>query len=483
MMKDKVKKNFPTNFIWGGALAANQMEGAWREGGKGWCLADINRDQRDIPLNKRYNMEVDTAYIEKAMTEDDQHYPKRRGIDFYHTYPQDLKLLAGTGMNGLRTSINWARIYPNGDDEVPNEEGLAYYDHLIDEMIRNGLEPMITLSHYEMPLNLALKYKGWYSRVVIDFFVRYCETCFRRYQGKVRKWIVVNQINLIIHESFNHLGIASDKVDNVLEAKYQGVHNEMVACAKATRIAHEIDPENQVGMMFCSNLTYPCSPKPEDVFWNLRHNQMEYFFGDVMVRGEYPGYACRYFADRNLNVRSYPGDEEALRNGTVDFVSFSYYYTRMSGEKPYLESELGQIANPNLKESDWGWAIAPLGLRTCLNEYWDRYQKPLYITENGLGAFDTLEADGSIHDSYRIEYLREHIKACKEAIMDGVDLRGYYPWGPIDIISCSSSEMTKRYGFIYVDLDNDGNGSGRRYKKDSYYWYQRVTSSNGETLD
>ena len=228
----------PKDFLWGGALAANQMEGAWKEGGKGWCLADINRAQYDIDPKDRYNMEIDTAYIEKAMKEDDLLYPKRRGIDFYHTYEEDIKLLAGSGMNSLRTSINWARIFPNGDDEKPNEEGLAFYDRLFDCMIANGLEPLITLSHYEMPLNLAIKYKGWYSREVIDFFVKYCETCFRRYKGKVKKWIVVNQINLIIHESFNHLGIAADKVENLKEAKYQGVHNEMVACAKATKLGH-----------------------------------------------------------------------------------------------------------------------------------------------------------------------------------------------------------------------------------------------------
>lgn len=473
----------PDNFIWGGALAANQMEGAWREGGKGWCLADINRAQYDLPPDQRYNMEIDTAYIKRAMEEDDQMYPKRRGIDFYHTFPQDIALLAGTGMKSLRTSINWSRIFPNGDDAEPNEEGLAYYDRLIDCMIENGLEPMITVSHYEMPLNLALKYTGWYSRELVDFFVRYCEVLFDRFGDRVHKWILINQINLIVHESFNSLGIASDKVDNLLEAKYQGLHNEFVACAKATKISHEKYPDNQIGMMFCSNLTYPCSYEPDDVFWNMRHNQMEYLCGDVMVRGEYPGYALRWFDDNNVNVKFYSGDEEALREGTVDFVSLSYYYSRLSGKKPYLETELGQIPNPKLKASEWGWSFDPTGLRIALNEYWDRYHLPLYITENGLGAYDKVEPDGTIHDQYRIDYLRDHIKAMIEAVKDGVDLRGYYPWGPIDIISCSSSEIEKRYGFIYVDYDNEGKGTGKRYKKDSYYWYQKVTSSNGRDLD
>ncbi len=474
-------KSFPKDFLWGGALAANQMEGAWKEGGKGWCLADINRAQYDLPPDQRYNIEIDTAYVKKAMQEDDLLYPKRRGIDFYHTYKEDLKLLAGTGMQTLRTSINWARIFPNGDETKPNEEGLKFYDDLIDEIIANGMEPMITVSHYEMPLNLTISYTGWYSRELIDFFTRYCEVLFERYKGRVRKWIIVNQINLIFHESFNHLGVASDKVDNLMEAKYQAVHNEMVACAIATKRAHEIDPENEIGMMFCSNLTYPASTSPEDNFWNLRHNQMEMLYGDVMVRGVYPGYALRYFEDKGYNIEITEEDEKALKEGTVDFVSLSYYYTRLSGTV-FLEDGLGQIPNPALKTSDWGWAIDPVGLRYALNVYWDRYQKPIYITENGLGAYDKVEADGSIHDPYRVEYLKAHIEQMKEAIHDGVDLRGYYPWGPIDIISCSSSEMEKRYGFIYVDYDNYGNGTGRRSIKDSYWWYKKVIETNGEEL-
>ena len=387
----------------GRGFGRNQMEGAWKEGGKGWCLADINRAQYDIPPSERYNMEIDTVYIEKAMKEDDLLYPKRRGIDFYHTYKEDLKLLAGTGMNSLRTSVNWARIFPEGDEEKPNEEGLKFYDDLIDEIIRNGMEPMITVSHYEMPLNLTMKYTGWYSRQLIGFFTRYCEVLFERYKGKVKKWIIVNQINLIVHESFNHLGVAADKVDNLPEAKYQAVHNEMTACAIATKRAHEIDPENQIGMMFCSNLTYPASTSPEDNFWNLRHNQMELLYGDVMVRGVYPGYALRYFEDKGLNIEITEEDEKALKEGTVDFVSLSYYYTRLSGEEAFLHSELGQIPNPSLKASDWGWAIDPIGLRYALNVYWDRYQKPIYITENGLGAYDKVEEDGSVHDQYRID--------------------------------------------------------------------------------
>jgi len=472
---------FKKDFLWGGALAANQCEGAWQEGGKGWCVADILQYRTDIPLNKKYNEEVTTDYIKKAMQDKEGIYPKRWGIDFYHTYKEDLKLLKGLGINSFRTSINWARIFPNGDDETPNEEGLKFYDALIDEIIANGMQPVITLSHYEMPLNLTLKYTGWYSRELIDFFYHYCASVFDRYAGKVKYWILVNQINLIVHESFNHLGIAEDKVENLLEAKYQGVHNEMVACAKATQYAHAHYPEMKIGMMFSDGISYPATCKPEDVFANYRRNQMEYFYGDVLLRGQYPGYAFRFFSDHGLHIEFGQDDEEILKN-TADFMSMSYYYTRIADAESVKQKKTS-YDNPFIQNSAWGWGIDPVGLRTKLNMYWDRYQLPIAITENGLGHFDEVERDGSIHDDYRIDYLREHIRQMREAVLDGVDVFGYFPWGPIDIVSCTSSEMSKRYGFIYVDLDDTGQGTGKRSLKDSYHWYQRVVKSNGEALE
>ncbi len=471
---------FKKDFLWGGALAANQCEGAWKEGGKGWCVSDINRFREDIPLNKKYNEEITTQDILESMEDKEGIYPKKWGIDFYHTYKEDLKLLKGLGINTFRTSINWARIFPNGDETEPNEEGLKFYDDLIDEILRNGMEPLMTISHYEMPLNLTLKYSGWYSREVIDFFVRYCKVLFDRYKGKVKYWIIVNQINLIVHESFNHLGIAEDKVENLLEAKYQGVHNEMVACALATKYAREADKDVHIGMMFCDGISYPATCKPEDVLATYKRNQMEYLYGDVLLRGEYPGYAFRFFDDNNIHIEFGEGDVEALRN-TADFMSISYYYTRISDAES-VKKKKTSYDNPYIKSSDWGWGIDPIGLRTKLNMYWDRYQLPIIIAENGLGAFDKLEEDGSVHDDYRVAYLKAHIEQMKEAVMDGVDVIGYYPWGPIDIISCSSSEMSKRYGFIYVDLDNYGKGSGKRSFKDSYKWYKKVVETNGEVL-
>ncbi|HEY0207702.1 glycoside hydrolase family 1 protein [Acerihabitans sp.] len=480
MTTKRVPDGFPSEFLWGGAVAANQCEGAWREDGKGWCVADINLFRDDVSLQKKYNEEITSAYIQAAIADNQGIYPKRNAIDFYHTYRDDLKLLSNAGMNAFRTSINWARIYPNGDEAAPNEAGLQFYDRLIDEIIANGMEPVITLSHYEMPLHLTTAYSGWYSRELVDFFVRYCATVFSRYQHKVKRWILVNQINLITHESFNHLGIAEDKVANLLEAKYQGVHNEMVACAKATALARRINPAFRIGMMFADGISYPATCKPQDVLATVRRNQMEYFFGDVLLRGKYPGYAFRYFEENAIELRFYPGDEEALR-ATADFMAISYYYTRIS-DSDSVKKHKTSYPNPNIKASDWGWGIDPMGLRTKLNLYWDRYQVPIMIAENGIGAFDQPDENGEIHDDYRIDYLRSHLAQAKEAIRDGVELIGYFPWGPIDIVSCSSSEMSKRYGFIYVDLDDYGNGSGARSLKKSYDWYKRVIASNGEDL-
>lgn len=472
--------SFKKDFLWGGAVAANQCEGAWLEDGKGWCLADINRFRDDIPLNKKYNEEITTSDIKEAMEDEKGIYPKRWGIDFYHTYKEDLKLLKELGLNSFRTSINWSRIFPDGDEKEPNEEGLKFYDALIDEIIANGMEPMITISHYEMPLNLTIKYTGWYSREVIDFFVRYCKVLFDRFKGRVKYWIIVNQINLIVHESFNHLGIAEDKVDNLLEAKYQGVHNEMVACALATKYARENHKDMHIGMMFCDAISYSATCKPEDVLANYRRNQMEYFYGDVLLRGKYPGYAFRFFTEKNIHIKFGDGDEEALKH-TADFMAISYYYTRIADAES-VKKKKTSYDNPYIKASDWGWGIDPVGLRTTLNMYWDRYQVPIVIAENGIGCVDKQEEDNCIHDVYRIEYLKAHIEQLKEAILDGVDVSGYYPWGPIDIVSCSSSEMSKRYGFIYVDQDDYGKGTGRRSLKDSYYWYKKVIETAGEIL-
>lgn len=481
MTKYKVPKGFREDFLWGGAIAANQAEGAYDKDGKGLSVADINEFRDDVELSKKSNKEIQSTYIEQALNSKEKIFPKRRGIDFYNTFESDLELMAGMGFNTFRTSISWSRIFPNGDDKEPNEKGLEFYDRLIDKILELNMEPMITISHYEMPLNLTSKdHKGWYGRKTIEYFYKYCKVLFDRYHEKVKYWIIVNQINLIGHESFNHLGIAEDFVEDLKSAKYQGVHNEMVSCSMATKYAHENYPDLKIGMMLCGGPAYASSTNPEDQLAAMKHNQMEYFYSDVLLKGFYPEYAYRFFEDNNIKVDITEEDLQYLKN-TADFLSFSYYYTDVVSKESYNDNN-DTIRNEALDASPWGWTIDPIGLRIMLNEYWDRYRKPIFITENGIGCFDKLE-DGKIHDGYRVDYLRSHIEQMKEAVKDGVDVRGYYAWGPIDIVSCSSSEMSKRYGFVYVDLDDYGNGTGKRIKKDSYNWYKNVIKSNGEILD
>ena len=469
---------FPADFLWGGAVAANQLEGAYQEGGKGLSVADLNRFRDDIDVKKKSNKELSVKEIEEAIHDKTGCYPKRWGIDFYHTYKEDLALLAGMGLKSFRTSISWARIFPNGDDAEPSEEGLKFYDDLLNEIIANGMEPLITISHYEMPVNIPLSYNGWYNRKTIDLFTRYCETILKRYKDKVRYWILVNQINLVTHESFNHLGIPSDRVENLLEAKYQGVYHELVACARAMKMGREINPDFQFGFMSYYGNAFPATGSSEDVLAALKYNQLQYYYSDVLVRGCYPNYMFRYYEDNGLNIKMEDRDFKDFEH-TVDFVTFSYYYTTNISVK-----SIEPYGNPHVQgKSDWGWGIDPVGLRVALNEYYDRYQLPVMITENGMGFYETLGADQTIHDTWRMEYLKKHIEQIKEAVKDGVEVIGYYPWGPIDLVSCSSSEMSKRYGFIYVDLDDYGKGSGKRYRKDSYDWYKKVIESNGEDLN
>ena len=481
-------KGFPKDFLWGGAVAANQCEGAWQEGGKGWCMADLHEYTKDVAtsfedLAEMLSAKKTTQSVKALMEKDGGNFPKRRGIDFYHTFKEDLKLLGELGLNSFRTSINWARIFPNGDDEEPNEEGLKFYDLLFDEIIANGMEPVITVSHYEMPVNLTLKYTGWYSRKTIDFFLKYCKTIFDRYSDKVKYWILINQINLMDVGSFgtfDFLGMLDDKVENMEEAKYQAVHNMMVACAKATKYAHENFNDQKIGMMLYDDICYPATCKPEDALATYQRNQMQYFFGDVLLRGEYPGYALRFFDQKGIHIEFGEDDEDILKN-TADYLSLSYYLTEIFDAERLKKTRRG-FQNPQIESSAWGWGIDPIGFRTKLNMYWDRYQVPILIAENGLGHHDIVEKDSSIHDDYRIDYLRDHIQQMKEAVLDGVYVFCYLPWGPIDIVSASSAEMSKRYGFIYVDIDDHGNGSGKRSLKDSYHWYKKVIASNGEDL-
>lgn len=481
----EVMRDFPEGFLWGGAIAANQVEGAWNVDGKGISTADIAMYKNNLSKGdyKKHNT-VDESQIETAMkSTSTAEYPKRRGIDFYHRYEEDILLFSQLGLKALRFSIAWTRIFPNGDETHPNEAGLRYYDHIIDELIKHDIHPVVTLSHYEMPMHLVNEYGGWTSRKVIDFFENLCLTLFNRYKDKVKHWITFNEIDSIVRHPFSSGGIVPHRFENVEQAVYDGLHHQFLASALAVKHCKNIIPDAQIGCMLTSLLTYPHTCNPEDVLAAHWNNQFNYFFTDVQVRGSYPKYIHRYFKEKGISIKIEEGDEELLLNNTVDFISFSYYNSFVtSSDSEGLETvsgnTMGGIKNPYLPVSEWGWQIDPIGLRIALNNLYSRYQKPLFIVENGLGAYDKVEGDGSIIDDYRIKYLEAHIEQMHEAILDGVELIGYTLWGVIDLISYSSSEMEKRYGLIYVDQDNDGNGTLSRKVKKSFSWYKSVIEQN-----
>lgn len=475
----KLPKGFPNDFLWGGAIAANQAEGAWDVDGKGVSMADIEELPLEYSRTKVVGFKHTKDEIIQASQDRTKYFPRRVGIDFYHTYKEDLALMAEMGFKCFRTSFNWTRIFPTGIEETPNEAGLKFYDDLIDEMIRLNIEPVMTISHYEMPIYLITEYGGWYSKKVLECFIKFCKVLFERYHTKVKYWIVFNQINSLGGwGEFASLGMIEDGYDDWASALYQGTHHQLVASALAKKIAKEIDPNMQIGMMLGDDATYYATSDPKDIFANTQFMQRTvYFYSDVLIHGEYPGYMLRYFADHDIHVKMSDEELKSLKENTVDFLSISYYHTKVI----HAQDKEPQ-PNSYLERSIWGWAIDPIGFRNSLNQYWDRYHMPMFIAENGLGALDEV-IDGKIHDSYRIEYLKAHIEQMKEAIKDGVNVFGYASWGPIDIISCSQGEMSKRYGYIYVDQDDRGNGTQKRIKKDSFYWYQKVIESNGEILE
>jgi len=473
---------FPENFLWGGATAANQCEGGYKDGNKGLSTVDVIPSGEDrFPVMKGKL---------KMMTCDEEHYyPSHEAIGFYHRYKDDIKLFAEMGFKTFRLSISWARIFPNGDDDVANEEGLMFYESLFDECLKYGIEPLVTITHFDVPMHLVETIGSWRSRKMVEHYERLCTTLFNRYKDKVKYWLTFNEINMLLHLPFIGAGLTFDEGENEEEIKYQAAHHQLIASAKATEIAREINPNFKIGCMLAGASTYANTCAPEDVWKSITRDRENYFFIDVQSRGEYPNYAKKMFERNNINLNMEDKDEEILRNNTVDFISFSYYASRLTSADPNVNTKTSgnvfpTLRNPYLKASEWGWQIDPLGLRITLNALYDRYQKPLFIVENGLGAVDILDKDGHVEDDYRIEYLREHIKAMKAAINeDGVELMGYTPWGCIDLVSASTGEMKKRYGFIYVDKDNEGKGTLARSKKKSFYWYKKVIASNGEELD
>ncbi|WP_127836912.1 glycoside hydrolase family 1 protein [Clostridium prolinivorans] len=482
---NNILKKFPEGFLWGGSTAANQLEGGYNEGGKGLSIADV--------------LTAGTNTTPRRITpvlEDGTYYPNHEAIDFYHRYKEDIKLFAEMGFKTFRMSIAWSRIFPNGDDEKPNEEGLKFYDDVFAELKKYNIEPLVTISHYETPFNLAKKYNGWADRRLVDFYVKYCEVIFNRYKNVVKYWLTFNEINALTMPFGTFMagaimpdedGEISNNIKDNEQLRYQALHHQFIASAKAVKLGHDINKDFKIGCMIAYMCSYPLTCNPEDVLLAQQKDNLNNFLcSDVQVRGAYPGFAKRYFAEKNINIVMEENDEQILKEGCVDFYTFSYYMSNCVSADPNQEEIGGNLVmglkNPYLKSSDWGWQIDPKGLRWALNNIYNRYQIPVMVVENGLGAVDVIEEDGSINDDYRIDYLREHIKQMKEAIADGVDLIGYTPWGCIDLVSASTGEMKKRYGFIYVDKDNEGNGTLNRLKKKSFYWYKKVIETNGEDL-
>ena len=487
---------FPKGFLWGGLVAANQCEGAYLEDGKGLCVPDM-----------LLGGDVNTPRTFLPKTDPTAFYPSHEAVDFYHHYKEDIAMFAEMGWNVFRFSINWGRIFPNGDDEEPNETGLKFYDDVIDECHKHGMEPLITLCHYEIPWNIVTKYNGFTDRRVIDLFVKYATTCFKRYKDKVKYWLTFNEINIACMGeggigNLYGLGmmdpedvnsdhrIPLNELKSNLQKTFEALHNEFVASALTVKAGHEINPDFMIGNMIAYTTSYPLTPNPKDVLATLNEENLKNnFCGDVQVRGEYPSFIFRYFRENGIDPSFITEeDKKILKEGTVDFYTFSYYMTNCVTVNENAEMTAGNLTqgakNPYLEASDWGWQIDPDGLRYTLNVLHDRYpHTPLMIVENGFGAFDKVEEDGSIHDDYRIAYLRPHIAAMKEAIEDGVPLIGYTTWGPIDLVSAGTGQYAKRYGFVYVDRHDDGTGDFSRSRKDSFYWYKKVIASNGEDLD
>ncbi|MEY8345405.1 glycoside hydrolase family 1 protein [Niallia circulans] len=478
----RVARQFPENFLWGGATAANQMEGGFHEGNKGLNIADVlpgGKERLSILQSPGFNFEIDKEKYS---------YPNHEAIDFYNRYKEDIALFAEMGFKVYRMSIAWTRIFPNGDDLEPNEEGLAFYDRVFDELQKYQIEPVVTISHYEMPVNLVKNYGGWKDRKVVTFFERYVQAIYNRYKGKVKYWLTFNEINSGLHFPIMGLGFAIQKDEDRYQSTFQAYHHQFLASSIAVKLCREIMPEAQIGCMILFAPVYSYDSSPENNMYALQRDQLFNFFcTDVQVRGKYPSYINRYFKEHNIKLDIHEGDLELIKEGTVDFIGFSYYMSVTekkvkTADEAVTGNLLSGVKNPFLKASDWGWEIDPTGLRIALNQLYDRYQVPLFVVENGLGAYDKIEENGTIQDDYRIDYMRDHIKAMSEALEDGVELMGYTSWGCIDMVSMSTGEFSKRYGFIYVDKHDDGSGTLERKKKKSFFWYKDVIKTNGTLL-
>lgn len=476
-----MKLVFPNNFLWGTATSAGQVEGGWQDGGRGPSIMDI--------LGGSIDGSVHRQQTNKIMQ--DVYYPGHIASDFYHNFKEDIAMMGEMGLKSYRMSISWSRIFPNGDESKPNEEGLKFYDDVFAELSKYKIEPIVTILHYDAPLHLANEYGGWSNRKMIDFYLNYCEVIFNRFKGKVKYWITFNEINCLLVPfgviTAGAMNMSYKSEENTEALRVQALHHQFVASAKAVVLGHAIDSNNKIGCMIAYMCNYPLTCHPEDIRLAQQDDQIKNMLcGDVQVRGAYPGFAKRYFEENGINLHMLPEDELILKKGTVDFYSMSYYMTNCIGTDKEQEITAGNliygIKNPYLQATDFGWQIDPLGLRWVLNNVYDRYQIPIMIVENGMGTEDVI-VDGKINDKYRIDYLRQHIIQIGESIQDGVEVIAYTAWSALDLVSLSGGTMRKRYGLIYVDRDDYGNGTLMRIPKESFYWYKKVIETNGEDMD
>lgn len=463
-------KPFPKDFLWGASTSAYQVEGAWDEDGKGPSVIDMGK------------------------------YPEgtsdfKVASDHYHRYKEDIALFAEMGLKAYRFSIAWTRIYPKGTGEI-NEKGIAFYNDLINELLSHNIEPIVTMCHFDLPYALQEK-GGWSNRETIDAYENYAKTLFKHFGDRVKYWLTINEQNMMILHGAT-IGTVDPNIKNPEKELYQQNHHMLLAQAKAMKLCHEMCPNAKIGPAPNIISIYPASSKPEDVIAASNFSSIRnWLYLDAAVFGRYNSIAWSYLEEKGYTPTIQEGDMEILKSGKPDFIAFNYYSTstvaeskndlsdkNSTGDQQIAIGEQGVyrgVSNPYLEKTQFGWEIDPIGFRSTLREINERYNLPLLVTENGLGAYDKLEEGDVVNDDYRIDFLRKHIEQAKLAITDGVNLIGYCPWSAIDLISTHQG-ISKRYGFIYVNRDEFDLKDLRRIKKKSFYWYRDVIKSNGEKI-
>ncbi|KAB2331085.1 glycoside hydrolase family 1 protein [Bacillus mesophilum] len=479
-MEHNKKTPFPKDFLWGAASAAYQVEGAWDKDGKGPSVWDVFVRNEGVTY-KGTNGDV--------------------AVDHYNRYKEDVALMAEQGLKTYRFSIAWSRIYPTGNGEV-NEKGLQFYDDLIDELLKYNIEPMITLYHWDIPQSLMDQYGGWESRQVIEDFNEYAITLYKRYGDRVKYWISLNEQNYFIsygYETALHPPAVKDR-----KRMYAANHIANLANAKVIQSFRKYVPDGKIGPSFAYKPYYPVDSNPQNILaFENSEDLNNYYWMDMYAWGRYPVTAWKFLEENGLAPEIEEGDFELLASAKPDFMGVNYYRTTTVEENPKdggvdigVKNVTGKKGstkhsgmpgmfkttnNPHVESTNWDWDIDPQGLRIGLRRIATRYQLPVLITENGLGEFDALEEGDVVNDDYRIDYLKSHIQAIQDAMSDGVEVLGYCAWSFTDLLSWLNGYQ-KRYGFVYVNREEDDEKDLRRIKKKSYHWYKEVIAENGENL-